>query len=64
LQLQTVAKGIETPQQLEWLRELGYERGQGYLFSRPLAPELVPAFISRLTGRPADACVYDLIRSS
>jgi EAL domain-containing protein (putative c-di-GMP-specific phosphodiesterase class I) len=30
-----VAEGIETPEQLERLRELGYEKGQGYLFARP-----------------------------
>ena len=31
-----VAEGIETPTQLQKLRELGCELGQGYLFSRPV----------------------------
>jgi diguanylate cyclase (GGDEF)-like protein/PAS domain S-box-containing protein len=35
LGLGVVAEGIETPEQLERLRALGYERGQGYLFARP-----------------------------
>ena len=35
LDLGVVAEGIETPEQLERLRALGYERGQGYLFARP-----------------------------
>ena len=36
LNLEMVAEGIETPQQLEWLRNSGCPTGQGYLFSRPL----------------------------
>lgn len=35
LGLTVVAEGIETPLQLERLRELGCDRGQGYLFGRP-----------------------------
>lgn len=35
LQLGTVAEGIETLEQLEVLRELGCEVGQGYLIGRP-----------------------------
>jgi diguanylate cyclase (GGDEF)-like protein/PAS domain S-box-containing protein len=37
LGLTVVAEGIETQQQLQWLRQLGCEFGQGYLFSKPLA---------------------------
>jgi EAL domain-containing protein (putative c-di-GMP-specific phosphodiesterase class I) len=35
LNLRVVAEGIETPDQLKALRELGCELGQGYLFGRP-----------------------------
>jgi diguanylate cyclase (GGDEF)-like protein/PAS domain S-box-containing protein len=45
LGLQVTAEGIETPQQLEALRALGCEAGQGYLLGVPLAPE---AFAERL----------------
>ena len=38
LDLHTVAEGIEEAGQLEALRSLGVEQGQGYLFSRPVAP--------------------------
>ena len=31
-----VAEGIETETQLAWLRRLGCDRGQGYLYARPL----------------------------
>jgi diguanylate cyclase (GGDEF)-like protein/PAS domain S-box-containing protein len=36
LDLETTGEGIETADQLAQLRELGSDRGQGYLFSRPL----------------------------
>jgi diguanylate cyclase (GGDEF)-like protein len=36
LDLQVVAEGIETPRQLERLRELGCRQGQGYLFAPAL----------------------------
>ena len=36
LGMSTVAEGVETAGQVDVLRELGCEKGQGYLFSRPL----------------------------
>jgi diguanylate cyclase (GGDEF)-like protein/PAS domain S-box-containing protein len=36
MKFQTVAEGIETAKQLDQVRELGCELGQGYLFSPPL----------------------------
>ena len=39
LKLEVIAEGIETEQQLEWLRSLGCKRGQGYLFSAPVSAE-------------------------
>ncbi len=46
LDLEVVAEGIETVAQLERLRELGAEHGQGYLFSRPVSA----ARINELAG--------------
>jgi len=41
LGLRVVAEGIETPDQLDFLRTIGCQQGQGYLFAKPLgAPEL------------------------
>jgi sensor c-di-GMP phosphodiesterase-like protein len=34
-----VAGGVETNEQMDRLRELGCEYGQGYLFSKPVAAE-------------------------
>ena len=36
LRLSTVAEGIETADQLDRLRTLGCDYGQGFLFARPL----------------------------
>ncbi|MCW2762767.1 MAG: diguanylate cyclase [Marmoricola sp.] len=43
----TIAEGIETTGQLDQLRRLGVEVGQGYLFARPLAPEAITARLER-----------------
>lgn len=40
-EMKAVAEGIETPFQLEKLRNLGCDFGQGYLFSQPLAAKSV-----------------------
>jgi diguanylate cyclase (GGDEF)-like protein len=50
LKLRSIAEGIEEESQLEHLRALGCERGQGYLFSPPLD---APAFDRYLNGAPA-----------
>lgn len=38
LGLRSIAEGIETPQQLARLRQLGCDQAQGYLFARPMPP--------------------------
>lgn len=43
LNLETVAEGIETEEQLEFLRRAGCDIGQGYLFSRPAAADDIGA---------------------
>ena len=46
LGLVPVAEGIETEQQLRFLREHGCSFGQGYLLSRPVeASEIPPLFV-------------------
>ncbi|MEV4274633.1 putative bifunctional diguanylate cyclase/phosphodiesterase [Actinoplanes xinjiangensis] len=41
LEFGSVAEGIETEEQRDLVRELGYEHGQGYLWSRPVPPERI-----------------------
>ncbi|AUN96148.1 putative bifunctional diguanylate cyclase/phosphodiesterase [Pseudazoarcus pumilus] len=50
LGLEVVAEGVETPASRELLRELGCDYLQGYLISRPVAAEEVPAWIAQHQG--------------
>ncbi|MFN5854886.1 MAG: putative bifunctional diguanylate cyclase/phosphodiesterase, partial [Pseudanabaenaceae cyanobacterium] len=45
LELDAIAEGIETSQQLERLKALGYKFGQGYLFSQPLSGETIATLL-------------------
>jgi len=51
LGLEIVAEGIELECQLVQLRALQCERGQGYLFDRPLVPVAAEALVAELAGR-------------
>ncbi|MDE2157903.1 MAG: EAL domain-containing protein [Burkholderiales bacterium] len=54
LNLGTVAEGIETQAQARLLRQLGCEKGQGYLYSTPLAAPALEAWLaSGAGGAPA-----------
>lgn len=48
-----VAEGVETEEQLEFLRNCGCDCGQGYLYSHPLSSEQFEAFLRAKT--PPDA---------
>jgi diguanylate cyclase (GGDEF)-like protein len=52
LGLQTVAEGIERPEQRDRLLDLKCEQGQGYFFGRPLEDSLVTSLLER--EPPAD----------
>ena len=65
LDLKVVAEGIESGTIIDKLLELGCHRGQGYLISRPVAPdELIPMLragcvpMSQL--RPTDLDAFEL----
>jgi diguanylate cyclase (GGDEF)-like protein len=54
LRLDTVAEGIERPDQAEVMRLAGCRGGQGFLFSRALSPE---EFAARVLAAPAASIV-------
>jgi|WetSurMetagenome_2_1015567.scaffolds.fasta_scaffold08788_4 diguanylate cyclase (GGDEF)-like protein/PAS domain S-box-containing protein len=45
LRMDVVAEGVETEEQLEKVRELGCEYGQGYYFSRPVEKDAAEALL-------------------
>ena len=55
LGLRIVAEGIEEPAQLERLRSLGCEFGQGFLFARPVSAE----HLARLLGIPSGVVLVE-----
>jgi diguanylate cyclase (GGDEF)-like protein len=54
LNMATVAEGIETPQQLEVVRSLGCEKGQGYWFSPPLTEDQLMTWLTRCEPLQSD----------
>lgn len=52
MNLQTVAEGIEHPEQVKRLRELGCDLGQGFLFSRPVPEQKLAGVMERLSANP------------
>jgi diguanylate cyclase (GGDEF)-like protein len=45
LRLTSIAEGVETIEQVEYLRAEGCDRLQGYYFSKPLSSEALPLFL-------------------
>jgi len=51
MRLEVVAEGVETPGQLEFLRNRGCHEVQGFLLSRPLPAEQIAALLARPGAR-------------
>ncbi len=47
LEIEVIAEGVETMEQLVFLRNLGCDKIQGYLISKPLSPEHIDMFLPR-----------------
>lgn len=47
LKMKAIAEGVETPQQLAFLRSINCDFAQGYLFSRPLAADRIVPFLKQ-----------------
>lgn len=52
LGMEVIAEGIETKQQVEHLKMLGCDFGQGYLFSKPIDSEAAELLVQKISGFP------------
>lgn len=48
--LQSVAEGVETSPQWDAVRELGFDRAQGFLFGRPMTPRRMTRRLAEIAG--------------
>lgn len=53
LGIRTIAEGVETERQLDWIRGAGCDEAQGYLFSKPMPRESVETMLLDWTRPPA-----------
>ncbi|WP_120497038.1 bifunctional diguanylate cyclase/phosphodiesterase [Kiloniella sp. EL199] len=49
LNLTIIAEGVETKEQANYLKSLGYDQFQGYLYAKPLQPEQYSDFLNRIS---------------
>ena len=50
VKVQSIAEGVETTEQLFWLRKLGADEAQGYALARPMAADDLLGWLSRRPG--------------
>lgn len=55
LELDIVAEGVETLEQLQMLQRLGCPLAQGYFLSRPMTPDQIALLLARRADAPAGA---------
>lgn len=63
LRLRVVAEGVETAEQLSFLRELGCDQYQGYLCSPAVPPDAFAALIQRLRAERTELTEADMLRT-
>ncbi len=51
MKLLTVAEGIEQPEEMDVMQQIGCDAGQGYLFRRPASSEDFAAFLTEWPGK-------------
>ncbi|MBK1649329.1 EAL domain-containing protein [Rhabdochromatium marinum] len=59
LRLKTLAEGVETVAQADFLKQVGCRLAQGYLFSRPIPSDEVASFIERKAEPETSSLLID-----
>ena len=57
LSMTVVAEGVETPDQAQFLKRIGCQMAQGYLFSKPIQSSTVEKFLASWTANKAAASI-------
>lgn len=63
LNIRVIAEGVETADQLEQLRNLGCEFGQGYLVAMPLRDTQVELMLQKLSNGVSDQDIWALLKN-
>jgi EAL domain-containing protein (putative c-di-GMP-specific phosphodiesterase class I) len=50
--MEVAAEGVETTEQVTWLRGLGCDRLQGYAISKPMPASAIKGFMTGSVSRP------------
>jgi diguanylate cyclase (GGDEF)-like protein len=64
LGMDAISEGVETLQQLQQLRALGCEFGQGYLFAKPLSPTAVEAVLLQYPDSFSSTALIEQVASN
>ena len=59
LQLTMLCEGIETQHQLEYLRNIGCDLGQGYFIAKPMPLEEYSHYVTTYPGTDEKTCQHD-----
>jgi EAL domain-containing protein (putative c-di-GMP-specific phosphodiesterase class I) len=55
LGMHSIAEGVETPEQADVLRRLGCDIAQGYLYGKPMKPDVLHGWFAAAAGRRTEA---------